>query len=273
MGRDVPGHLLANYSRGSPIYLQRHLAQLLFEYRAGLTTALLHDPAALGTRLAARTDGYTERFRVFCQNRTLLGQVAAALLLGEDDEESPYLLAPTLQRLVTGLEAEQQSRLWLQDARRFASRVRASGFRPKPTPIGSRERSERLPNLADPKLSLRREGVGWVAYAALPDLTPLQDRLPHLFDEVRVLRASVNGYAGWLSTGRLSYAGQEVRLSAWPAAVCHLFSLSGDRLNPTRCSQDRASSALGRGGCSVFAPAVLPCRSKAASCALVMPTV
>src|SRR5262249_38688850 len=60
-----------------PADLQRHLAHLLFEFRTGLTTKLLQDPDALGTRLAARSGSYTERFRLFCQNTTLLGHVAA----------------------------------------------------------------------------------------------------------------------------------------------------------------------------------------------------
>lgn len=77
-----------------PTYLQRQLAQLLYEFRTGLSTSLLSDPDELGMRLAVRAQGYTERFRIFCQNTALLGQVAAALLSG-DDEESPYLVTST----------------------------------------------------------------------------------------------------------------------------------------------------------------------------------
>ncbi len=77
-----------------PTYLQRQLAQLLFEFRTGLTTALLSEPDTLGVRLSSRTGGYTERFRIFCENTALLGQVAAALLSGED-EQSPYLVRST----------------------------------------------------------------------------------------------------------------------------------------------------------------------------------
>jgi hypothetical protein len=199
-----------------PTYLQRQLAKLLFEYRAGLTSALLNDPQALGVKLASRTGGYTERFRTFCQNTSLLGQVATALLL-DDDEDSPYLLGTTLHRLLGGLSSERQSRAWLRDAKRFASQVRSSGFRPQAGGTGLRERAKRLPTPTDPKLFLRRESGGWRAYAGLPDLASLQARLPHVYDELRKLRAWVAGLDEKpLASGRVVYPGQEIRFSSWP---------------------------------------------------------
>jgi len=199
-----------------PIYLQRYLAQLLYDYRNYLTTDLLHDPATLGARLASRAFGYTDRFRKFCENRALLGQVAAALLLGDDEGDSPYLLAPTFHRIVEGLEAEQQSMIWLRDARRVAHRVHASGFRPKrPGTANPRERADRA--VTDPRFVLCRESGGWAAYALLPDLSVLQDRLPQLYDELNSLRAILNGRDRKLATGQLTYPGQEVRLDRWPA--------------------------------------------------------
>ena len=86
-----------------PIYLQRNLVQLLFEFRMALTSDLLNDPEELGARLASRAGAYTERFRIFCEN-TALGSVAVALL-GEGDE-SRYLLPSTQQRLVESLNRE-----------------------------------------------------------------------------------------------------------------------------------------------------------------------
>lgn len=144
-----------------PAYLQRHLAQLLFEYRRGLTTDLLNDPAALGARLGPRSSGYTERFRIFCQNTSLLGHVAAALLSG-DDEETPYLDGSTLHRIVEDLSAEWQSRRWLLDAKRFANQVRTTGLMPAGAPTGARasctqtRRPERLPSVATSGEALAR---------------------------------------------------------------------------------------------------------------------
>jgi hypothetical protein len=65
-----------------PVYLQRNLAQLLFEFRTALTSDLLNDPEALGVRLASRTGQYTERFRIFSENTALLGSVGSTARRG-----------------------------------------------------------------------------------------------------------------------------------------------------------------------------------------------
>src|SRR6266511_6043785 len=59
-----------------PTDLQRQFARLLFEYRTGLTSDLLREPAELGKRLAARSLHSSSRFQNFAQNTELLGQVA-----------------------------------------------------------------------------------------------------------------------------------------------------------------------------------------------------
>ena len=177
----------------------------------------MQHPEELGIQLAARAWDYTERFRIFCSSTSLLGHVAAALLSGED-EESPYLLHSTLVRLVDGLEQEREAKLWLQGARAAASSVRALGFQPGRARSGSASRSEeRLPGPTDPHLILRSGENGWRAYAQLPNLGSLNQRLPHVYDEVRNRRARVEGADDTImARGRLATAGQEVRLTRWP---------------------------------------------------------
>ena len=203
-----------------PVYLQRHLAHLLYDFRMGLTTRLLEQPDELGKQLAARSWGYTQRFRIFCTNTSLLGHVAAALLFGEG-ADSPYLLRSTLRRLVEGLEREREAKLWLQGARAVASSVRARGFQPVPPRGGiTRSSSERLPVPTDPHLVLRNTDRGWRAYAQLPDLSGLNRRLPHVYEELRTRRARVEGAVDTiLARGRLATPGQEVRLTRWPNPV------------------------------------------------------
>ena len=152
-----------------PVYLQRNLARLLFDFRTGLTAQLLQDPDALGTRLASRTGSYTERFRLFCQNTALLGKISVALLSGEDDE-SPYLLRQTLRRLVDGLSKERDSRQWLEAARRSAAqlRTRTRGFVRDQQPSPRPPQPERLPSPTDPRLILRRRGDGWRRTRSFP---------------------------------------------------------------------------------------------------------
>ena len=199
-----------------PTYLQRYLAQLLHEFRRGLSTSLLGDPHKLGMRLAVRAQGYTERFRIFCQNTALLGQIAAALLSG-DNEESPYLVTSTLHRLVEGLSRERQSRQWLESARQAASRVRSSGFEgSKPTRPEPTAKHERLPSASDPNFFLRYLDGAWNAYAELPDLTSLSERLPQVYDELRTLRARVTGARRPVPTSALIRGGQEVHFESWP---------------------------------------------------------
>ena len=195
-----------------PIYLQRNLAQLLFEFSGALTSELLDDPQALGIRLARRTTNYTERFRIFCENTTLVGQVAAALLSGEN-EPTPYLTGPTLARIVEGLSEERQARHWLKSARASASRVR--GFRLAAPAGAARTTAKRLPRATDPRLFLRRD-ASWNAYAELPDLTVLSVGLPEAYRQLRVSRASVNGGARSIPPSGLLYPDQEVRFARWP---------------------------------------------------------
>ncbi|GGU90063.1 hypothetical protein GCM10010182_00640 [Actinomadura cremea] len=201
-----------------PVYLQRNLARLLYDFRTGLTAQLLEDPSTLGERLAARTGSFPERFRYFCHNTVLLGHVSVALLSGEEDE-SPYLLRSTLHKVVTGLSRERQSQQWLSTARRTAGQVRsrAQGFIPVPCKPTWPSQLERLPRPSDPRLLLRRTQGGWQVLAELPDLSSLVTRLPHLSDELRSRRPSIAGAARrYLARGQLLYPGQEVLLARWP---------------------------------------------------------
>lgn len=195
-----------------PVYLQRSLAQLLYDFRTGLTARLLEQPDELGKQLAARAWNYTERFRIFCTNTSLLGHVAVALLSGEN-ESTPYLTAPTLARVVEGLSGEQQARHWLRSAQASASRVR--GFRPSRSAGTARTTTRRLPRATDPRLLLRHEGA-WNAYAELPDLSALGAGLPEVYSQLRVSRGSVEGGARSIPPSGLLYPGQEVRLARWP---------------------------------------------------------
>ncbi|MFF9130426.1 hypothetical protein [Streptomyces sp. NPDC014806] len=197
-----------------PADLQRQLAQLLFESRAVMTAELLSDPNALGSCLASRTGGYSERFQIFCSNQSLLGQVAAAMLSG-DDEDSPYLVRSTLARLVDDLTNERQSRTWLARAKQSASLVRSSGFLPLNSSMRSVNRRQPLAAVTNPKLLLRQEDGCWRPYLELPDLTPLQARHDQVGQELRNLRPKVEGRRQPLARGKLLYPG-EVSLSTWP---------------------------------------------------------
>jgi hypothetical protein len=210
-----------------PTDLQRHLAHLLFEYRRALTSDLLENPAELGKRLAARSWQASSRFQNFAQNTSLLGQVAVALLVGED-ADSPYLLSSTLSRIVDDLSQEREAWRLLRSAKSTAVQVRVRGLRRDQRPghgqsgTGS---AVRLPTAADPEISLRNEGV-WTAFLEVPDLSVLAERLPAVLHESSRLRARVRGFAGPpLATGQLLYPGRQLKLSEWPSGGAPLIQL------------------------------------------------
>jgi hypothetical protein len=208
-----------------PAYLQRQFAQLLFDFRTGLSLDLLNDPLVLGEQLSSRASWYSERFRVFAQNTALMGQVATALLSG-DDEQSHHLTNSTLNRVVESLTLERQAREWLRSARQRAGQIRASGFqRANPTPRP--HTAERLPQATDPKLFLRLLGGTWKAYAELPDMTTLNGRLPHLYESLRTLRGKVSGGSRPIPKGGLVYGGHEIRFERWPDPHAPFVQLEG----------------------------------------------
>lgn len=179
-----------------PTDLQRHLARLLYDYRTALSADLLDDHAALGERLARRSHDTSARFRKFAEKTELLRLVAAALLVGED-EETPLLTSAVLQRIVADLSKERQAGAWLLDAKRAAVRIRRKGWMrgastggaPRPAPA---EASRQI----EASLSLRRTGDGWKGYVLIPSHESLARRVPSVRPELQRTRYRVRGVVG-----------------------------------------------------------------------------
>lgn len=209
-----------------PTDLQRHLARLLYDFSRLLTAGLLSDPEALGQRLAAQAWQSSARLQAFAQNTNLLGQVATALLAGEDEDESPLLLPSTLTRIVDDLSKESETRRWLLDAKYRASKVRTHGLqrasfsRPELT-----RRAADRPVATNPTLSVREDSDGWSLFLELPDLVSLAGRLPEVGDEMAQLRPNVQGVQRRFGSGQLLYPGQQVRVQQWPAVDRPLIQL------------------------------------------------
>ncbi|MFF0892281.1 hypothetical protein [Streptomyces sp. NPDC003278] len=197
-----------------PVDLQRQMAQLLFEAREVLTSEMLDNPNILGACLADRTARYSERFRKLCDNRILLGHIAAALLSG-DDEGSPYLVQSTLVRLVADLTKENESRTWLAQAKRSAHSVRSRGFLPINASQRTAARSLSFSNVTNPKLLLRQEKAGWRLHLDLPDLSTLQSEDNQVGEEIQKRRPQIEGRRQPLPRGALLYPGRE-SLPKWP---------------------------------------------------------
>jgi hypothetical protein len=202
-----------------PADLQRHLARLLSDYRYAFTTELLEDHEALGERLAARSGDTSTRFRKFAENTSLLGLVAASLLLGDEDEV-PLLSGDVLHRIVVDLSHERQAGAWLRDAKRAAVGVRRKGLLGKAASVsntrGTQTSDQRWPRL-ELTLSCRRLEPGWAVYVAVPSFESITHRFPSIRDQVDRVRYRIDGVAGVRARGSMMYPQGPLELKAMPA--------------------------------------------------------
>lgn len=201
-----------------PADLQRHLARLLSDYRSAFTTELLEDHDALGERLAARAGDTSARFQKFAENTSLLGLVAASLLLG-DEEETPLLSGDVLRRIVTDLSLERQAGEWLRGAKRAAVRIRRKGLLGSaasvPRAHAAQIAGQHWPRL-ELTLSLRRSEAGWSVYLTVPSLESIAQRFPDVRDEVRRLRYRIDGVPGVRARGSMMYRQGPLALETMP---------------------------------------------------------
>lgn len=228
-----------------PKDLQRQLARLLFDYRYALTSEELGNPGELGRKLAARSWNTSSRFRNFAQNSQLLGQVALALLSG-DDEESPYLLASTQKRITADLSAEREAGQWLRAAATTATRLRIRGLEQsgEPSKIATSTVRRERPTPV-PSLSVQRTSDGWAVMIELPDLSSLAERIPAFGEQLSRLRCRIAGVDGPpLARGRLLFPGQRLRLDAWPDSGTPLvqFENGGKEVDRLSLSEFRLSA-------------------------------
>src|SRR5262245_34518222 len=210
-----------------PCDLQRQLAQILYQLRHKFSADLFESPLALGELIAARSWEGTSRFQNLAQEKMLIGQIAAALLLEGELGTSDLLLAATLKRIGADLDRERNARNWLHSARRQArERARFRGLSvpstPTRTPREAVERArEEVATLAiEPRLVLRPRSVGgesWEVLLEIPDLSHLLQRFPTTRDALADSRCVVAGASGRpLARGRLLHGAQQVALSRWP---------------------------------------------------------
>lgn len=223
-----------------PKDFQRELAYVLYELRGSFTPRLLHNPELLGQRIEGVALNSGARFREFAENHVLVGQIATALLLSEEDKEKALILPSTLDRIAADLDENQRSKDWLGDARRRADQIRIRGL--------SRSTDDDQPELLsatgsiltplqkeilelglEPKLFLRRTGPDtWTVQVELPDLTSLIQRFPGLRAVVAGQRCTIAGTKGTpLPRGALLYGRQVVALTRWPSSRELLINFEG----------------------------------------------
>ena len=210
-----------------PKDLQRQLARVLYEIRSSFSQAVFTDPSTLGQLVATRSWTASERFQHFVQERQLVGQIAAALLLEGESGTDSLLDAPTLRRISRDLDQERRGREWLRAARHSArERARVRGLAREPSrktrPRRTEEARAEIAALGiEPRLVLRPvdvEGTSWSVSIEIPDLSSLCRRFPDTQPVLTQSRCRVAGYEGRpIARGRFLYGAQRLALSRWPA--------------------------------------------------------
>jgi hypothetical protein len=224
-----------------PRDLQRQLAHILYEIRHQYSTDVFESPQALGELIADRSWNTSSRFQNFVQETSLVGQIAAALLLEPESGAATGIFAKTLHRIRTDVDRERRAREWLRNARRFAeagARIRAlkpRAERAKPTALQTEQIQAEVAALGiEPRLMLRpADGSGsqWSVFCEIPDLSPLLLKFPDMRDVLTGSRCFVAGAArAPLARGQCLYGAQRIKLTRWPKSEEIL--LRFERSNP-----------------------------------------
>jgi hypothetical protein len=213
-----------------PKDLQRELAYILYELRGSFTSGLLHNAQHLGQRIEDASWNSGARFRQFAEDHTLVGQIASALLLNDEEKDKALILPSTLNRIASDLDRNQRSREWLRDARKRANQVRVRGLSRSAEnaheivsatgTVLTPQQREVLELGLEPNVVLHRTGEeSWIVRLELPNLAPLVQRFPRLRDVIANERCVVAGVKGGaLPRGYLLWGTQTVTMSRWPAS-------------------------------------------------------
>ena len=211
-----------------PKDLQLQLARTLYELRYRFSRNILESPVALGELIAAKSWDATSRFQNFVQEKELVGQIAAALLLRDELEGSNLIHPKALERISEDLDRQRQAREWLRSARQSAGervRTRSIGLPRRNTSADNsstvgKDRSEVTQLGIEPRLILRPKdsfGDTWDVLLEIPDLSHLPLRFPQTAEALSASRCIVAGSSGRpLARGRLLHGSQRIMLHRWP---------------------------------------------------------
>jgi hypothetical protein len=201
--------------------LQRQLAEILYQIRYLFRKELFDSPELLGNEISARSWTTSRRFQMVAEEPLLLGQIAAALLIGEKDRAQSLVTPDTLLRIAKNLNKERREREWLKDAR-SAAKAKLTGVSiPSarlPLNSGPGLRQE-LRNLGiEPRVYLRPTlEDSWNVVLEMPDLAPLLSKFPELNETLNGTSVVTGSNGRPLARGRLLHYGpQSVILKRWP---------------------------------------------------------
>ena len=211
-----------------PKDLQLQLARTLYDARYRFSRDILESNESLGELIAARSCNTSSRFQNFVQEKQLVGQIAAALLLRDELAASNLIDPKTLERISEDVDRQRQAREWLRSARQSAGervRVRSLGKPRQSSPAPSVSRIEEaraeVRNLGmEPRLILRpvsTSGDSWDVSLEIADLSHVLLRFPQTAEVLSGSRCTVAGSSGRpVARGGLLYGSHRVPLRRWP---------------------------------------------------------
>lgn len=142
-----------------PRYLQAHFAEHLFASRYALADLAAMDAHRIGALLSDQYHGSSTRFADFLQQTELTTQIVLALRDDDLGGAAPRITPALLQRMVSDLEQQRQSREYLRAARKVISTHRAVvGASLHGGASGTAASSTSAPVVAGPRLAARRFG-------------------------------------------------------------------------------------------------------------------
>lgn len=191
-----------------PKDLQRHLVDVLFGVRGHLRSGRISSPAALGAIISAHSWNKSDRFRRFAEQHSLIGQVATALLLGEDKNDRSVLDPRVVGRIVRDISETARTLELLQIAQHSARSRTSSGGHKDST--SSLDTSYIKHFLQPSRRVLIPEGDdSWRLYVELPDTRSLLSSSPEIESILTKSRCVVAGTGrtsrppGWILTSQL----------------------------------------------------------------------
>jgi hypothetical protein len=201
-----------------PKDLQRQLAEILYRLRHSVVIEDVESPGQLGRLIAQHSTNATSRFRQLASEPDLIGQIGAALLLG--DQHLNLIEAQTLGRIAGDLNVEEQARSWLQDAKRHLSkRAQVKGLtrRPRGTALtGARISQPPRPPIR-PRMVLRYDQDDhWRLFQDVPDLTPLVRTFPDFQSIVSRAQVRIGSSTRPLPARAFLRGRQSIAQSIWP---------------------------------------------------------
>jgi hypothetical protein len=207
-----------------PKDLQYQLSRILFEHRYQIAELIESPPTEVGHFMCSVAYYASSRLRNLFEQEELVGRIVLALLGTDRSDNAASILPVTLERIVHDLEAVQNAKMWLREARDAATAARIKLLAKKAWRESKEGLSSNDKNLENveakavrPSMRLRPTGLGWTALLEIPSFAGLAASGPLFGSFLRSTRCRVAGTGdSWHPRGWLLFGMQRKVLTSWP---------------------------------------------------------